>query len=319
MDQFEAGEHATTLADQEEYQEPSDEDDIDLWALDFPEASIPRGVPSFPTLQVAEPLAASMEITGALGPSRHARDLSPGVSASRYFCGLDVNAYYQNISERRGWGDACHDPVFSFIDTESRVFTFADLDRSRTSTTDVGDSEESARDSKFGIRCLLNDQVNFSVGDGLSEEQEARLAALGVSGAAKPVYQDTSPVELHPPTASSQELPPWRRNEDSRYSRYFPGPSIGAYQITTGSAQENSRDLHSSRNTIVKSELEGTADRQSSYLITDANNRKRSRATDFFDDDGELSSRGRSTKTRRVSEGSRSSAFCSNPVYYRRW
>ena len=316
MDRFESGTQPTTLANQEGYQEPSDEDDIDLWPLDFPEASVPRGVPSFPSLEVAEPLPASMEITGALGHLRHARDLPPGVSASRYFCDLDVNAYYQNISKKRGWEDVYHDPVFSSIDTHSRFTSFADLDRSRISTTNVGDIEESARDTKFGIRCLLHDQVNFSVGDGLSEEQEARLAALGVSGAAKPVYRGNPPVELHPPTASSQELPPWRRNEDSIHSRYFPGPSIGARQTTTDPGHETGHDFRSSRDTIARSKQEGTADRQSSYLITDANNRKRSRATDFFDNDGELNIKGRSTKTRRVSRGSRSSASCTDSVYY---
>ena len=89
--------------------------------------------------------------------------------------------------------------------------------------------------------------------------------------------------------------------------------------MTTGPAQENIPDFHGSRDTMIKSELEGTADGQSSYLMTDANNRKRSRAIDFSDNDGELSSRGRSTKTRRVSGGSRSSTFCSHPVYSGRW
>ena len=229
MDQDDLGGQATILGSQGEIQQLSDEDDVDLWALDFPGASVPYGVPTFRALQVSEPLAASMEITGALSSLRSAYDHLPGVSVSKYFHGLNVGEYYLNISKRRDGGEFCHDPAFSFIDINSCAIRFADLVRSPTSTTDVGDSEESAKDSKFGIRCLFNDQVSFSVGNGLSEEQEARLAALGVSGAAKSVYQDTSPMEPHSPTASSQELPPWRRNEDSRYSRHFPGPRLGAY------------------------------------------------------------------------------------------
>ena len=210
-------------------QEPCEWQDSDLQALDFPDRCVPPGVQHFPIRRVAEPLSASMNIfdESVILPAAHT--LKPGVPVSMYFRDLNEYTYYQNVRHRAGYGG--RDPAFAQIDDQSHANDFADLNaiygfsggNEKAGLLDFDDDDHYADLEKRDDRRL-------------SEQQENRLAALGVSGPA-----------LNPPMSKNHplgqtDLPPWRCNEDSKYSRYFPGPSgAGAESMPTSFKNDDDR------------------------------------------------------------------------------
>ncbi len=302
----------------------NDANDINLQALDFPVSCTPAGVLTCPILRTAEPLPASMEIPGALGALRRADFLLPGTSVSKHFQSLNVDVYYQNICEKSGWEDVCHDPAFSFVDTLSHAVSFADLDACRASTLENFEDEELNTVSKFDVSCLHQDSAN-NVDEGrLAEDQEAILVRLGVSGTAKPAYSGSSHAAMHLPTLSTQGIPPWRRNGDSRYSRIFPGPSKAYHQSGSNSGQCNMQPSYDKPNAFpIASEdtdlstldMKSAPEQKPSSLSRDPINRKRSRATNTPDATGEVDMGKLGAKTRKVSYQSTAST---SPGLYRR-
>ena len=210
------------LASASRGQENDDEDD-DLYGLDFSERVVPLGAQCFPVLQIAEPLPFSMEIPGALGALQSAHTLPPRMSVSMYFRHLDDNTYYPNVCKKPEWNVVSRDPAFSFDHTSGHVVSFAELEANQMSIPKNMAAEESSIHSKFDIGYLYRHSHESTYG-GLPQQQEAKLAALGVGGPEKPARSPAYPPATHFPAVRHRELPPWRRNEDSRYSRYFHAP-----------------------------------------------------------------------------------------------
>ena len=246
-------------------QEPCEWHDFDLQALDFPDRCIPPGIQHFPIRCVAEPLPASMNTFDGSGFLPAAHTLNSSVPTSMYFRDLNEYTYYQNVRHRVGYED--RDPAFAQIDDQSHANNFVDLNavygssggNEKAGPLDLNDDDRYADLEKRDDRRL-------------SEQQENRLAALGVSGPA------LNPPMSNPHPLAKKDLPPWRCNEDSKYSRYFPGPSE------------------------VRAELMPTS-------FKNDDNRKRSRALDYLEGEYEDGERINIKTRRRLDQSALPTAF----------
>jgi hypothetical protein len=152
---------------------------------------------------------------GAAGYMPISSYLGVETSTSKYLCDSDETIYELNISQRREWNEFKNDPVFAKIPANCDIVSFDTLISRRKDMTLVLSDSESEEDHEVGNgqdHCRVGESKLLDHEAGTSEarshqedarhdwpqqpeiekqriikEQEERLAALGVTGRAKPV------------------------------------------------------------------------------------------------------------------------------------
>jgi hypothetical protein len=155
--------------------------------------------------------------------------MPPTAFISRYHSDFIDHSYYSNVREKSDWGELCHDPAFAVVNTNCPIVPFEKLqDR-------IGAVEENrySTAADFEESNVYKQQTPELAPNQLSMEQEARLAALGVTGLARPIGQNALLIMSDP-----VKIPPWKRNHDSQFSRYFPGPGKHHYDRRPVSFQQ---------------------------------------------------------------------------------
>jgi hypothetical protein len=193
------------------------------------------------------------------------------------------------VLEKGAQGTLGTDPAFAAIDANAQVVTWAQIDSRRRAATDDLDPEVP---SKFDIRCLLQPVEPSAVT--LSRIQEAKLAALGVTGPAKPpiatketyneiwseqearlaalgVTGSARPPRSNIPTTHT-EIPPWRRTQHTQKpGAVFQSPANLRWQH------------HTKDRTISSPPAPISAINQDYGSSNLPNSRKRPRAADFYE------------------------------------
>jgi hypothetical protein len=266
----------------------------DLQALSYPDLSIlpDRAQDFFKITQLVQALPSTMEEADALAAQPKMSSLQDGLPVSRYFHHLDNGLYNQNTSEKQDWHDMSLDPAFAQLDSDSRIMSFGELEGHRNSAYKCANEEDPEIWGKFDIKYFY--QTNpFEDPRRLSDEQEARLANLGVSGFAKSPCR-TSCMYTEPRATQDQNIPPWRRNHNEEFSRNFPcpGPTCKhCFPVSGAPIQQYKSDddtaysANAATDMASKLEEHGSEDQRSICAPRSANPLNRSRATDFFVDD----------------------------------
>jgi hypothetical protein len=146
--------------------------------------------------------------------------IPPTAFISRYQSDFTDQSYYSNVREKGDWGELCHDPAFAVVNTNCPIIPFEELQ----------DRVDAAEENRYNTAAKFDDSNFFAqrttelAPNQLSMEQEARLAVLGVTGSARPIGQNALDIMSDP-----VKIPPWKRNHDSQFSRYFHGPGEHHY------------------------------------------------------------------------------------------
>jgi hypothetical protein len=231
------------------------------------------------------------------------RSLPPGVSVSKYF--HDGEDYFQNALDKKAQETLKTDPAFASIDNNAKVVTFEQLESRTPAVMEDCDPEAS---SKFHIRCLLEPAETSTAK--LSLEQEAKLAALGVTGSPKPISAEIDkynqicpdqearlkalgvtghakpPLCARPPIMHN-EIPPWR------LTRNVQTPVA----VNQSSADPHRRNLSNNRTTSAPFGPCTSFQRDSSSTSVQ-DYRKRGHAVDFNEGDVRDSQRSKISRMR---------------------
>lgn len=216
-----------------------------------------------PANPVGQPLPSTLSESDAIGPLPIASKLPAGLPISKYFQYKTLEEFLPNIRDTSDWQAVIDDPAFIEIPADGEVMTMGELLARRTQLASrlegtVDDDEErdfdgtlaeqeyfghiSAAPYKHGAENPPSECADPADGWGAArtqgppatdeekaaQEQEERLAALGVSGFAKPVRAPARPYIAGPEPprqrqASGEGLPSTQSSSPVDASRYVDG------------------------------------------------------------------------------------------------
>lgn len=189
-------------------------------------------VASEPATEVGQPLPSTMMEADNVCPLPSAKALPSGSKTSKYLLTENDKSYTLPANERDDWSEVQSDPVFAKIPAKCETFTFDALRARRDAMAAIPEDREnkqiSSTDQKphklypTDQRIAQTVDADESGNSSLSREQEDRLAALGVTGTAKPVQNSLRPFQaphtsygIHAPIAIPSEQPNRKRSYDA--------------------------------------------------------------------------------------------------------
>lgn len=190
------------------------EDELgELYGLDFPDvAFVQPNALANPAVPVSQPLSASMESLDPDNQTPAADVSSTSTSISKYIRAAGNDDFLGNVQESSEWSVLKDDPVFAKIKANTTTVTFSELIERRCQLMRIPeDSEVNEVDADGG------DEIHETEQERLAREQEERLAALGVTGTAKPVKASPTDVPAEQPIITRVAGDPgWKTYERGR-------------------------------------------------------------------------------------------------------
>ena len=205
------------------------EDEIeDLYGLDFPDIDFEHNITvSNPALPVAEPLSSKHEFDKTEQPQTVDASLDPA-SLSKHIRDVQREDFLKNVQESSDWDLLKDDPIFAKIKANTATVTFNELiERRRHMVRALTAAEEDDKEDSEEVDEEDDPQIHRHQQETeeqrLTREQEERLAALGVTGIAKPVKASSTDVPLDTPSPAEPLLtrrvsgdPGWKHYEKGR-------------------------------------------------------------------------------------------------------
>jgi hypothetical protein len=216
-------------------------DDLDqFYGLDFPDVNFEQNLTvSNPALLVTEPLPSRNESTENEQP-RMTNTSSTMGSQSKYVQDVQGDDFLISVQESSKWGLLKDDPVFAKIKANTPTITFNELIQRRCHLVEaLAEEEENDEGDHENETQEVDQRYQETEEERFTREQEERLAALGVTGAAKPVKASPrgtplgtpSPAEILVATRVSGD-PGWKRYENGRAVEHRSG-SVESPSSTT--------------------------------------------------------------------------------------
>lgn len=247
----------------------------DLYGLDFPEIGFEQNVTmSNPAFLVAEPLSSKNGSTET-EQSVMADTSSNVTSRSKFLRDVQDEGFLKSVQESSDWETLKGDPVFAKIKANTATVTFNELIERRCHLVRaIAEAEEDGQQYDVDEDQEINQHHQETEGERLTREQEERLAALGVTGPAKPVKVSPTDVPIETPSPAATLVtrrvsgdPGWKHYENGRAvehcSTSFESPSsITKGGRFVGSAQHPS-PTDSLENARSKSPRTDGSDQQS--------------------------------------------------------
>ena len=205
------------------------EDEIeDLYGLDFPDVVFEHHITvSNPALAVTEPLSSKHEFSKIEQPQNVCASLN-SASLSKHIRDVQSEDFLKNVQESSDWDLLKDDPVFAKIKANTATVTFKELvERRRYMLRALTAAEEDYKEDSEEIDEEDDSQIHQHQQETeeqrLTREQEERLAALGVTGTAKPVKASSTDMPLDTPSPAESLLtrrvsgdPGWKHYEKGR-------------------------------------------------------------------------------------------------------
>lgn len=216
--------------------DPSD-DLEDFYGLDFPDVISEQSLTvAKPALLVAEPLSSKNESTDNDQPGM--TNAPPILSSqSKYVQDVQDDEFLKSVQESSKWVLLKDDPVFAKIKANTPTITFNELIQRRCNLIRaLAEARENDRDGYDSEDQEVDQEHEETEEERLTREQEERFAALGVTGAAKPVKVSPKDTPFETPSPAVMPIvtpvfgdPGWKRYENGRavenHSTSFESPS----------------------------------------------------------------------------------------------
>ena len=225
----------------------------ELYGLDFPDIVFEQNITvSTPAFLVAEPLSSKDELDENEQP-RMANTSWTAASLSKYLRDMQGENFLKNVQESSEWDKHKSDPVFAKIKANTATVTFNELIERRCNLVRAL-AEAEANDQQYDQERDQGVDRNHqeTEEERLTRGQEERLAALGVTGPAKPMKASPTEVPLETPSPAKTLVarrvsgdPGWKHYENGRAvehrSTSFESPSSATKDDRSiGSAQHHS-------------------------------------------------------------------------------
>lgn len=229
------------------------DEDEEFHGLDYPDPAFANSCAvQNPAKLVGQPMLASMDELDREVQTLAANSNSTNTSLSRYLQEQHKDCFLKNVQESAEWSSLKDDPIFSKIKANTTTVTFDELiaRRHQLMTTSYVAGAEDHFDE-------VAERGQETDGERLAREQEERLAALGVTGSAKPVQM--SPISSHLAGTPSPAEPtfPKRVSGDPGWKHYEHGRPVEHRSMSLESVQSTTKDTRivSSRYERSPSEL----------------------------------------------------------------
>lgn len=207
------------LAFPEERIEDVEDELEELYGLDFSDTALEQNIAlSNPAHPVAAPLPSTYEFDANDQP-KTANASSTGASLSKYIRDMREEDFLKNVQENSGWNMLKDDPVFAKIKANTATVTFDELIERRCQL--VRTFTEADEDSQEDDHPYQETEE-----ERLTREQEERLAALGVTGTAKPVRASPTDAPFTGTPSPAETLVTRRVSGDPGWKHYENGRAV---------------------------------------------------------------------------------------------
>jgi hypothetical protein len=228
------------------------EDELEeLYGLDFPDMAFAQpSTLTNPAVPVTQPLSTSIDSLGTDIQTPAADVSSIGTSVSKYIQAAGDEDPLRNVQEGIEWKELKSDPVFAKIKANTTTVTFSELIERRQQLMSIPDNSEVDEVGGDG-----DDQLQETEEERLAREQEERLAALGVTGSAKPVKASPTDVPTEQPvTTRVTGDPGWKTYQRGRPAEHrsvsfesSPSTAQDSRSVSSTSPNPNSFEQQSNR------------------------------------------------------------------------